>query len=98
MSTDRWVFVQDDGTIILREENDGWQYLRHGPSVGRRQGGSRGGISLGLPHAGRRLARWVFLGLALTARILSTARDDVQRWAKIVSLRHGQAAHLLVGP
>jgi hypothetical protein len=33
MSVDRWVFVQDDGTIILREENDGWQYLRHGPEA-----------------------------------------------------------------
>jgi hypothetical protein len=33
MSKDRWVFVQDDGTIILREENDGWQYLRHGPEA-----------------------------------------------------------------
>ena len=33
MSVDRWVFVQDDGTIILREENDDWQYLRHGPEA-----------------------------------------------------------------
>ena len=33
MSVDRWVFVQDDGTIILREESDGWQYLRHGPEA-----------------------------------------------------------------
>jgi hypothetical protein len=34
MSGDRWVFVQDDGTIILREENDGWLYLLRPRSSG----------------------------------------------------------------
>lgn len=30
MSSERWVRVEDDGTIILHEENDGWTYLRRG--------------------------------------------------------------------
>ena len=80
MSTDRWVFVQDDGTIILREENDGWQYLRHGPSVWAptRRKSRR--------HFTRSTARGKTPSPVGFSRIgpngsysLSTARDDVQR-------------------
>ena len=91
MSADRWVFAQDDGTIILREENDGWQYLCHGPSVGRRQGGSRGGISLGLPHAGRRLSP---VGFSRIGPNGSYSRDGLRSSV----FDSGQPAHLLIGP
>jgi hypothetical protein len=30
MSSERWVRVEDDGTIILHVENDGWTFLRRG--------------------------------------------------------------------
>ena len=33
MSIDRFVYVKDDGSIILHEENDGYQYMRHGPQA-----------------------------------------------------------------
>jgi hypothetical protein len=36
MSTDRYVIVRDDGTIILHEENDGCAFLRHGPQATER--------------------------------------------------------------
>jgi hypothetical protein len=33
MSMDRSVFVREDETIILQEENDGWTYMRRGPEA-----------------------------------------------------------------
>jgi hypothetical protein len=32
-AVERWVYVRDDGTIILHEENDGWTFLRRGPEA-----------------------------------------------------------------
>jgi hypothetical protein len=32
-STESWVLIRDDGTIILHTENDGWTYLRRGPEA-----------------------------------------------------------------
>ena len=29
MSSDRWIRVEEDGTIILHSENEVWTYLRH---------------------------------------------------------------------
>jgi hypothetical protein len=33
MSSDRWIRVEEDGTIILHSENEVWTYLRHGPEA-----------------------------------------------------------------
>ena len=33
MSSERWIRVEEDGTVILHSENDGWAYLRHGPEA-----------------------------------------------------------------
>lgn len=30
MATDRWIVVNDDGSLTLRIENDGWSYMRRG--------------------------------------------------------------------
>jgi hypothetical protein len=31
MSVERWVWMTEDGQLILRTENDGWTFLRRGP-------------------------------------------------------------------
>jgi hypothetical protein len=33
MSSERWLRIEDDGTIILHSENDGWTFLRRGPEA-----------------------------------------------------------------
>ena len=30
MSTERWLIVRKDGSLVLHEENDGWAFLRNG--------------------------------------------------------------------
>jgi hypothetical protein len=36
MSTERWVIVKEDGTILLHEENDGWTFMRRGAEATER--------------------------------------------------------------
>lgn len=36
MSTERWIRVEEDGTIILHEENDGWTFVRRGAEASER--------------------------------------------------------------
>jgi hypothetical protein len=33
VSSERWIYVKEDGTIILHTENDGWTFMRHGPEA-----------------------------------------------------------------
>jgi hypothetical protein len=33
MSSERWVIIKDDGTLVLHTENDDWAFLRHGPEA-----------------------------------------------------------------
>ena len=33
MSTERWLIVRKDGSLVLHEENDGWAFLRNGPQA-----------------------------------------------------------------
>ena len=75
MSKDRWVLVQDDGTIILREENDGWQYLRHGPEALDRV------VTLDELRRGysERLLRQATVGLAQAARRSATRLAQLEQ-------------------
>jgi hypothetical protein len=37
MSTERWVYLHDNGQIILHEENDGWTFMRRGAEATERE-------------------------------------------------------------
>ena len=37
MSTERWIYVREDGQLIFHAENDGWTFARRGPEARERE-------------------------------------------------------------